>query len=646
MLQLRGQRLNPLRSFYMMTLGNARAMSLDQRIGSVAVGMDADLVVLDARATPANGPPHGRRRLAGERTVPAANLRRRPRRGRDLCGGQGHEVGIGGGRDGHNTGACRSLPDGGLPGPVLPLVRFSGYLRANTSTGRHVRSARPPEIRRSRFCRAMPSTSPRAASAPKRSMPPTTSSPTCRACWPTPRRCSSRTNMTTTANGMDGWESRRKRTAGHDYAIVRLAAAGRHPRLRCRHVAFHRQLSPGLPHRGLHRSRATPARASGLDRDPAADAARRLGASLSALAIGKRVESRSTPHLSRLAAWRGCASMASRISTTSPLPARPSTSPPASMAAASSPIRMPITAPSTACSHPGRGTDMGDGWETRRRRIPGNDWIIVALGARGILEAVEIDTAHYQGQLSRQLLDPRLRPRPRPRRSRPGGSSPPRCSGPELLGPQKLNPDAIHTFGNGQRPRPGDPCPPQHLPRWRHFPPAPVREAGRVTRGTAHRGSDRRRLRPVRPGDPGRRGRTTMRSMPGNCERYHDLAKIELGWRPCPAADLADAFEGFCPAAAPDPGRAPSARAARLFTRWARTRSSSSSPRTSTAHPGTPRAFLTAPGQGGEHRHEHLARCADAARPRSRLPLRRSGRRGATISKSMSSPRPGWCGAA
>lgn len=51
-LQLRGQRLNPLRSFYMMTLGNARAMSLEGRIGAIEAGRDADLVVLDARATP------------------------------------------------------------------------------------------------------------------------------------------------------------------------------------------------------------------------------------------------------------------------------------------------------------------------------------------------------------------------------------------------------------------------------------------------------------------------------------------------------------------------------------------------------------------------------------------------------------------
>lgn len=51
-LQLRGQRLDPLRSFYMMTLGNARALSLADRIGSIEAGKDADLVVLDARATP------------------------------------------------------------------------------------------------------------------------------------------------------------------------------------------------------------------------------------------------------------------------------------------------------------------------------------------------------------------------------------------------------------------------------------------------------------------------------------------------------------------------------------------------------------------------------------------------------------------
>lgn len=46
---------------------------------------------------------------------------------------------------------------------------------------------------------------------------------------------------------------------------------------------------------------------------------------------------------------------------------------------------------------PGRGINMGDGWETARRRGPGNDWVIVALGRRGVVERAEIDTAHFKG---------------------------------------------------------------------------------------------------------------------------------------------------------------------------------------------------------------------------------------------------------
>jgi allantoicase len=46
---------------------------------------------------------------------------------------------------------------------------------------------------------------------------------------------------------------------------------------------------------------------------------------------------------------------------------------------------------------PGRGVNMGDGWETARRRGPGNDWVIAALGRPGIVERVEVDTAHFKG---------------------------------------------------------------------------------------------------------------------------------------------------------------------------------------------------------------------------------------------------------
>ncbi|MQB04462.1 guanine deaminase [Agrobacterium tumefaciens] len=49
--QLLGARLNPLKSFHDMTLGNAAALGYSDRIGTLAVGSDADLVVLDSSAT-------------------------------------------------------------------------------------------------------------------------------------------------------------------------------------------------------------------------------------------------------------------------------------------------------------------------------------------------------------------------------------------------------------------------------------------------------------------------------------------------------------------------------------------------------------------------------------------------------------------
>ncbi len=46
---------------------------------------------------------------------------------------------------------------------------------------------------------------------------------------------------------------------------------------------------------------------------------------------------------------------------------------------------------------PGRGRDMGDGWETRRRREPGHDWAVLELGHAGLIEEIVVDTAHFKG---------------------------------------------------------------------------------------------------------------------------------------------------------------------------------------------------------------------------------------------------------
>jgi len=47
---------------------------------------------------------------------------------------------------------------------------------------------------------------------------------------------------------------------------------------------------------------------------------------------------------------------------------------------------------------PGRGMNMGDGWETKRNRVPGNkDWVIVRLAHKGIIEKILADTHHFKG---------------------------------------------------------------------------------------------------------------------------------------------------------------------------------------------------------------------------------------------------------
>jgi allantoicase len=46
---------------------------------------------------------------------------------------------------------------------------------------------------------------------------------------------------------------------------------------------------------------------------------------------------------------------------------------------------------------PGRALDMSDGWETKRRRGPGHDWTIIQLGSPGKIRRAEVDTAHFKG---------------------------------------------------------------------------------------------------------------------------------------------------------------------------------------------------------------------------------------------------------
>lgn len=54
---------------------------------------------------------------------------------------------------------------------------------------------------------------------------------------------------------------------------------------------------------------------------------------------------------------------------------------------------------------PGRGKDMGDGWETKRSRQPNHfDWVVVRLGEPGVLSYIEVDTIHFLGNFPESFV--------------------------------------------------------------------------------------------------------------------------------------------------------------------------------------------------------------------------------------------------
>lgn len=93
---------------------------------------------------------------------------------------------------------------------------------------------------------------------------------------------------------------------------------------------------------------------------------------------------------------------------------------------------------------PGRGINMGDGWETARRRTPGNDWVILALGRSGIVESVEIDTAHFKGNYpdSATLQGAFVN------NAKIDSLAQQSLAWPELLPNQKLSMDSVHRFSS------------------------------------------------------------------------------------------------------------------------------------------------------------------------------------------------------
>lgn len=99
---------------------------------------------------------------------------------------------------------------------------------------------------------------------------------------------------------------------------------------------------------------------------------------------------------------------------------------------------------------PGRPANMGDGWETRRRRGPGYDWIVVQLGARTAIRRVSVETEHYKGNYpDRCSLDACDAAN-----AVVQGLIVGKTQWTEILPESKLTPDAVHSFETELRPAP------------------------------------------------------------------------------------------------------------------------------------------------------------------------------------------------
>lgn len=90
---------------------------------------------------------------------------------------------------------------------------------------------------------------------------------------------------------------------------------------------------------------------------------------------------------------------------------------------------------------PGRSKYMGGGWETRRSRPPGMDWIIVALCGPGKIDRITLDTGHFKGNYpDRAAVDGLYWP------DAPPNALPGHSGWTEILPPAKLRADDERTF--------------------------------------------------------------------------------------------------------------------------------------------------------------------------------------------------------
>jgi allantoicase len=194
---------------------------------------------------------------------------------------------------------------------------------------------------------------------------------------------------------MDGWESRRRRGPGHDFAVVRLAAPGRILGFDVDTAHFTGNYPPAVSIEGAHTMGDPDANTKWTDLLPHNPLGPSAHHYFECSSIGTwshvririfpdggvaRLRVYGEPEFDRKAAGAKVVDLASSL------------------------LGGRVIAFSNAhygnldgMLAPGKAKNMGDGWETRRLREPGNDWCIIKLAARGKMNCLIVDTAHFKG---------------------------------------------------------------------------------------------------------------------------------------------------------------------------------------------------------------------------------------------------------
>lgn len=197
---------------------------------------------------------------------------------------------------------------------------------------------------------------------------------------------------------MDGWETRRRRRGGHDWCIVRLARAGTIAGLDIDTSHFTGNFPPGasldacfVPD-GADPDEGTAWFALLAPVSLQGNSHHYFEVTHDAPVTHLRLNIFPDGGIARLRAW-GKPGFDARRSAMDGLVELSAALNGATVVAANN----EHFGPASVLLLPGRGVDMGDGWETRRRREPGNDWCLIALGHPGVIERIEVDTAHFKG---------------------------------------------------------------------------------------------------------------------------------------------------------------------------------------------------------------------------------------------------------